>query len=101
MSVNDFEDGSKLDFRVDAVIGYMYEFIHPDHPLLVLRTELIGESSGWSSIQTFTLTYKSQSSPSYPSQIASSPENPISTFDDNPVPSTNFVLSTRFLLGII
>ena len=64
--------GGQLDFRVKAYTGYWRAM-----PEIGFREPGLfrEESSGWSDVQTITITYES-SSPSPPSQTVSSPREP-------------------------
>ena len=89
----------QVDFRVEAVIGHM-EFTMPDSlfsPLIFVPAV----SSGWSKVQTLTLTGSSPSS-----QPTDSPQNPTTPPDNNqpqqPDPSqpSIFGFQLSFLLWI-
>ncbi|MDR0797829.1 MAG: hypothetical protein LBE70_03830 [Nitrososphaerota archaeon] len=88
--------GGLLDFRVEAFTGYwrnptQYESASGFRDPIFVREE---SSSGWSSIQTITITYDS-SSPS-PSQAVTTSESPTTSVDNN-----NQTPLTNIMLGII
>ena len=97
-SVN-YAAGSKVDFRVEAEIGHLYDPF-PDR-LLFFMWFMTETSSGWSKVQTFTIPGASSSSPS---QTANPPQNP--TTSDNNQPQQpeqtqpSFVLHPSFLLWL-
>jgi len=89
--------GGQLDFRVKAYTGYWRAM-----PEIGFREPGLfrEESSGWSDVQTITITYES-SSPSPPSQTVSSPENPTSTSENNQKCPQQTSPPANILLGII
>jgi hypothetical protein len=64
MFATDYENGSKLNFRIEAVIGYKDYVNDPNHPILRWDDyEFInGVSSGWSDVQTITILGEATSS---------------------------------------
>jgi len=90
--------GGKLDFRVEAFTGYWRDPM-PQESALGFRDPIFVHeeaSSGWSSIQTITITYDS-SRPS-PSQTVTTSESPSTNFDNNQTPLTNILLGIIALL---
>jgi hypothetical protein len=98
--------GSQLDFRVEAFAGYWRDPM-PQESALGIREQILvrDESSGWSDIQTITITY--DASLSLPSQTVTSPENTSTPSDGKPTSPTdsttqkNFATSVNILLGVI
>jgi len=90
--------GGQLDFRVEAYTGYLRDPTQAEFvPGFSIGQVFVRVgSSGWSIIQTVTVTYGSSSS----SQTDGSPENPTPS-GNNHMSSTNFTPLTSFLLGII
>ncbi|MCL2642218.1 MAG: hypothetical protein FWD52_01695 [Candidatus Bathyarchaeota archaeon] len=108
--INSLPDGSKLDFRVKAEVVYSKTAYMPDRLMPIPVTEYVPvASSGWSSVQTFTLTYGSSSTT--PSQTVTFPSvtsdggNSLPQSPDQTQPAdsifTNpfFTLSVGVLLG--
>jgi hypothetical protein len=104
-SINYFEIGAQLDFKIEAVIGYT-ELYYADKWFPVGSTFIVEETSGWSAIQTITLAGETTSSSSPPSQIATFP--PAATSDGNgqqqyykpTQPPNSIFTSPFFMLGI-
>jgi len=104
INVDNYEEGSQLDFRVRAVIGYDASYY--DVMGLGMRDQYVLDehvSSNWSSIQTITLPHGTTSSP--PSQTTIQPENPSATSGNNQPqqPGQNkpsFVFQSSFLLWL-
>jgi hypothetical protein len=90
-----YPDGSQLDFRVEAFTGYRREPTMPEIMVGIRALQLIRvESSGWSSIQVFTIT--SGSSSLQPSQIVTlSP--PSVTFKGNFTQSPDQIYHLDFI----
>jgi hypothetical protein len=96
-----------LDFRAEAFTGHWVGPTAADHLMGMHSLKLErDESSGYSRVQTFTLTSESLSSP--PTQSPTLPTNPSVTYDNNQsslitinkprLPS--FIYSTLFLFGL-
>jgi hypothetical protein len=75
-SIDNYAAGDQLDFRVKAKIGYLQE---SGNPLMADRV-VSDVTSGWSKIQTFTI---SGSSLSAPSSQTISPQNSTAPSDNN------------------
>jgi len=99
-SVIRYAAGSQLDFKVQAVVGYLYNDnagrLIPPWYLVAIET-----SSGWSSIQVFIVP-DGPSTSSAPTQTVTLP--PPTTSDDNSSPpqSPEYVIFSHpfFLLGV-
>lgn len=97
-------DSGQLDFRVEALIGY-YSSVQEYWPVPggpFYKFAFFGESSGWSTVQTFTIP---DVSPLLPSQTSGSPQNPNTSSDNQPQPSDyfqspRFVFQPSFLLWV-
>ena len=61
-SANGYTNGAQVDFRVEAIIGH-YVPDSPDHMFPQYWFE-VDVSSGWSNVQTITITSETSSSPS-------------------------------------
>ncbi len=55
--------GDKVDFQLEAVLGYEYSYYLPDHIDPIITSDFVHESSGWSNTQTITIP-ESSASPS-------------------------------------
>jgi len=101
-----YDEGSQLDFRAEAIIGYMFDTaaerrswaimdIPPNYVLITVA------SSGWSNIQTFAMPSASTSS-----FQTVSPQNPVAPSNNNQPQQLDqtqlpgFVLQQSFLLWI-
>jgi len=86
--------GGQLDFRVEAFTGYWRDPT-PGESALGIREQILvrDESSGWSSIQSITITYGSSLSP--PSQTTNSPENSPTASNIRPLAKLSFFQSYR------
>ena len=99
-----YDAGSQLDFRAEAIIGYMFDTAAERRSWAVMDIPssymfIAEESSGWSNIQTFTM-------PGGTSSSHSSQTTPITTSDVNQpqlpeqTQPPNFVFPPSFLLWI-
>jgi hypothetical protein len=100
-SLDNYAAGSKLDFRVEARIGYKVDYYNPFMPDRIVSDV----SSGWSKVQTFIVPDVSSSLS--PSQNVTQPTNPFVTSGNNQPQWPNqtqppsFIFNPFFLLGII
>jgi len=100
---NRYADGSQLDFRVLAEIGYVFEEdrVPPVPPDRHFVAEAVGD---WSRVQTFTIPGISSLSP--PSQTTNLPQSPTIPPDNNQpqlsdqVQPPSFVFNLPFLLWV-
>jgi len=82
----DYYSGNKVDFQVEALLGY-YDYVYiPDHPFIPPSKVFETQSSGWSLTQTFTM-------PDTPT--------PNPTLNPTQTNKTTIYLSTETLLAII
>ena len=83
-----YDSGTKLDFRVRAVVGYPWR-------VTLGWYMFVEEESDWSSVQTITITYGS--SPSSPSQTTTPDNNNNQPQQSNHNQPASFVLHPTFL----
>jgi hypothetical protein len=106
--LNSLPNGSQLDFRVTADIGYRKTLYNTDGWMPVGSTYIPDASSGWSSIQTITVTSESSSSSSSQSQTITLPPSQSTTPNgsnqpqspDQPQPPDSIFTNPLFMLVV-
>ncbi|MDR2719978.1 MAG: hypothetical protein LBC03_04150 [Nitrososphaerota archaeon] len=102
VDINSLPTGSQLDFRVKATVVYSIPYYDPDHLAMHFTEYIVVASSGYSSVQTFTLTSGTHSST--PLQTTTLP--PVSDGKNQPqtpdqtLPQNSIFTNPLFMLGI-
>jgi hypothetical protein len=95
--LEDIPEGGQVDFQVQAFLGYyIYVPVEPRTLMNISTPVFVGQSSGWSSTQTLTLTNASTTTPIATTNIIQSASQGLDT-----IPLTTFTAVVLILVVVI
>lgn len=82
-----YSSGAQVDFRVRAILGYVYTYYRQGNVIPIAETDFIYETSNWSNAQTITIPETSSPSPS-PTPSSTPTQQPPGTSSSSPHPES-------------